>query len=317
MSCDHNRPAAVLLGGFVAVVVWGCLAASCSKNAHQAGDAGEQARVAAEVQAGNKQAGDAQAADACPKQAGGEVAECHYQRLAKQYQARDFRQQRSPSLYEEPPPGYLMEPVEEVAELESVEMAEEEPPPKGEEQPSTADRTSEEKKEAVIAILENKKKQPSKLSHLLGKDRNLAVKNVVWGEDGQFAVEEGLAVEKKQPALKGRTKRRSSRVKLGSGSLGQFCNKPDVKRKVIGRAAALRSCYATELQTKPEMKGEVTVQWIIELTGEVKDAKVVQNTTGDEKLGQCVTKIIEKLHFQKPAGSLCIVRWPLAFEPGE
>lgn len=236
------------------------------------------------------------------------------------------------------------------------------------------------KKKGVIAVLDSKMKRNTSLSKLLGKDRNLAVKNVVWGEDGNFDLANegdsdfsymgssggtgdygggggfggaggfggggggfggggafglggmggmggglpggiGGADARRSgrmalASLKGRDRKRASRVKLGSGSMGQFCKKADVQRKVRGRAAAIRACYEMQLQMKPDLNGKVTVQWIIDLTGRVKGVKSVGNTTGNAKLGQCIAKIIGKIHFQKPNGGMCIIRWPFVFTPG-
>jgi uncharacterized membrane protein YgcG len=236
------------------------------------------------------------------------------------------------------------------------------------------------KKKGVIAVLDSKMKRNTSLSKLLGKDRNLAVKNVVWGEDGNFDLANegdsdfsymgssggtgdygggggfggaggfggggggfggggafglggmggmggglpggiGGADARRSgrmalASLKGRDRKRASRVKLGSGSMGQFCKKADVQRKVRGRAAAIRACYEMQLQMRPDLKGKVTVQWIIDLTGRVKGVKAVGNTTGNPKLGKCIARIIGKIHFQKPNGGMCIIRWPFVFTPG-
>ena len=236
------------------------------------------------------------------------------------------------------------------------------------------------KKKGVIAVLDSKMKKNTSLSKLLGKDRNLAVKNVVWGEDGQYALANegdsdfsymgssggtgdygggggfggaggfggggggfgaggafgmggmggmggglpggiggGQAKRSGRMALaslKGRDRKRASKVKLGSGSMGQFCKKADVQRKVKGRAAAIRACYEMQLQMKPDLAGKVTVQWIIDLTGRVKGIKAVQNTTGNKKLDKCISRILGKIHFQPPKGGMCIIRWPFVFAPG-
>jgi len=236
------------------------------------------------------------------------------------------------------------------------------------------------KKKGVIAVLDSKMKKNTSLSKLLGKNRNLAVKNVVWGEDGQYALanegdsdfsymgssggtgdygggggfggaggfggggggfggggafglggmgglggglpggiggaQSARSGRMALASLKNRDRKRASRVKLGSGSMGQFCKKADVQRKVRGRAAAIRACYEMQLQMKPDLKGKVTVQWIIDLTGRVKGVKVVQNSTNNAKLAKCISRIIGKIHFQPPKGGMCIIRWPFVFTPG-
>jgi TonB family protein len=117
--------------------------------------------------------------------------------------------------------------------------------------------------------------------------------------------------------LKDRDRKRADRMKLGSGSMGQFCKKADVQRKVSGRAAAIRACYEMQLQIKPDLAGKVTLQWVIDLMGRVNGVKVVENSTGSGQLDQCMTKIVSKIHFQPPQGGMCIIRWPFVFSPGE
>jgi len=117
-------------------------------------------------------------------------------------------------------------------------------------------------------------------------------------------------------SLKDKDRTRATKVDMGSGSVGQFCKKNDVQRKVQGRASAIRACYEMQLQMQSELKGKVTLQWIIDLTGTVKGVNVVGNTTSNNKLGECISKIIGKIHFQKPEGGMCIIRWPFVFSPG-
>ena len=126
-----------------------------------------------------------------------------------------------------------------------------------------------------------------------------------------------LVVLLSSTTLKGQIPKKSSKVELGDPELGEFCKQSDVQRKVRGRLAAIRACHEIQLQSKPDLEGEVTLQWIIDLTGRVKGVKVVGNTTGNEKLGKCMAKKIGKIHFQKPKGGMCIIRWPFIFTVGE
>ena len=236
------------------------------------------------------------------------------------------------------------------------------------------------RKKGVIAVLDSKMKKNTSLSKLLGKQRNLSAKNVVWTDgEGNFALDDGdndfsymgssggsgdfgggggfggaggfgsggggfggggafglggmggmggglpggiggADAERKGKmalaSLKNRNRKRANRMKLGSGAMGQFCKKGDVQRKVKGRAAAIRACYEMVLQMKPDLAGKVTVQWMIDLTGRVKGARVVGNTSGNKALEKCISNIIGKIHFQPPKGGMCIIRWPFVFSPG-
>jgi uncharacterized membrane protein YgcG len=236
------------------------------------------------------------------------------------------------------------------------------------------------KDKGVISVLDSKMKRNTSLSKLLGKDRNLTMKMMVYSDDGTYEMyderdedfsymgssggtgdygggggfggaggyggggggfggggafglggmgglggglpggiggAEDKAGRMALASLKDRDRKRTSRMKLGSGSMGQFCKKADVQRKVSGRAAAIRACYEMQLQMKPDLAGKVTLQWIIDLTGRVKGVKTVENSTGNKKLEDCISSIIGKVHFQQPEGGMCIIRWPFVFTPGE
>ncbi|MBM4370676.1 MAG: AgmX/PglI C-terminal domain-containing protein [Deltaproteobacteria bacterium] len=51
------------------------------------------------------------------------------------------------------------------------------------------DRLAMDRKQGMVAILQNKSRKNSALSSILGKQKNLVAKNAVWGEDGDFALE--------------------------------------------------------------------------------------------------------------------------------
>jgi hypothetical protein len=346
---NHNlsrRLSVVPLVMAIMVCCW--LAAACGKDEPPAAELTEHAR--AEV--------DVQVADACAEAGGGEIGECHFKRLAKQYWKRDFGDGKLIAVASElkRSEASSKDPLKKAVEIEM------------EEELSDAEISRERKKKGVIAVLDSKMKRNTSLSKLLGKDRNLAVSNVVWGEDGEYALggdgasggtgytgdygggggfggaggfggggafgmggmggmggglsggfggaNANRSGRMALASLKGRDRKRASRLKMGSGSMGSFCKKKDVQRKVKGRSAAIRACYEMQLQLKPELSGKVTMQWIIDLTGRVKGAKAAQNSTGNVKLGKCMSRIIKKIHFQPPSGGMCIVRWPFVFSPG-
>jgi len=51
------------------------------------------------------------------------------------------------------------------------------------------DKLARDKKQSMVAILKNKSRKKSALSSILGKQKNLVAKNAVWGEDGDYVLE--------------------------------------------------------------------------------------------------------------------------------
>ncbi|MFH1530039.1 MAG: AgmX/PglI C-terminal domain-containing protein, partial [Pseudomonadota bacterium] len=113
--------------------------------------------------------------------------------------------------------------------------------------------------------------------------------------------------------LKDRTRRRATRMDLGSGGVSGFCKKQDVMRTVQRRAAAIRSCYEVALQLQPDLKGKLTVKWTINLDGKVQGVQIVGNTMKNKKVETCVSKVVGRMRFMKPKGGLCIIKWPFVF----
>jgi len=238
----------------------------------------------------------------------------------------------------------------------------------------------ETRKRGVMAVLDKSMKRNTSLTRLMGKNQGLRARNVVWGEDGRYALTDdgendlaymgnsgdtgdwggggrmgraggtglprggfGVAGAFGLPGMggpggglpdgigggipdkrgrmvlvgiDGPERKRPAVVDFPTGSAGVFCKEADVRRKVKGRAAAIRACYEMQLQMKPQLRGKVTLQWIVDLSGKVKGVKVARNTTGSDKLASCVSKVIGKVRFRAPVRGICVIRWPFVFNSG-
>ena len=134
----------------VSVVLFLCawLAVSCGKEESSVTEVGEQALAEA----------DARAADACAETGGGEVQECHYQRLARQNLTRDFlvRERLAAAPIVKSTVVAAGDPLKKAVYLEE------------EEEVRDTDMAKELKKKGVIAVLDSKMKKNTSLSKLLG-----------------------------------------------------------------------------------------------------------------------------------------------------
>jgi len=94
-----------------------------------------------------------------------------------------------------------------------------------------------------------------------------------------------------------------------------FCDPKDVKRVMDGRAGAVRACYEMHLQRNPELAGRLEIRFTIEEDGSMSGLAVTANDLGTE-VASCVLRQVSSLRFPKPAGGVCVIRWPYRFKPG-
>lgn len=102
-------------------------------------------------------------------------------------------------------------------------------------------------------------------------------------------------------------------VDTGSPDVGDFCDPSNIRRVVEARANAIQHCYERELQTNPELSGNVTMNWRIELDGSVSNVMVVDSTLGSRQAEGCMTRQIERMTFDEPDGGMCDIDYPFVF----
>jgi hypothetical protein len=99
----------------------------------------------------------------------------------------------------------------------------------------------------------------------------------------------------------------------GPAPSAAFCNAADIKTQMARKTAAFRFCYERELQLEKDIEGRVAMNFVIGLSGAVKNVRVGSNTLGNDKVGQCLSKEISKIQFAAPEGGECVVQWPFTF----
>jgi len=82
------------------------------------------------------------------------------------------------------------------------------------------------------------------------------------------------------------------------------------------RIKAIQACYERELRRNPALAGKVTVEFTIQPRGNVTDAKVAANTTGDDAVARCVMETVERFRFNPgPSGGSVSYSYPFVFAP--
>jgi len=93
---------------------------------------------------------------------------------------------------------------------------------------------------------------------------------------------------------------------------------PELIRKVVHEhRAQIRTCYETELTSKPNLAGKLVSAWTIDPTGAVTEAHTQETTLRDRTVESCVASKIRTWRFPIPkGGGEVFVTYPFIFTPG-
>jgi len=93
---------------------------------------------------------------------------------------------------------------------------------------------------------------------------------------------------------------------------------PELIRKVVHEhRAQIRTCYETQLNSKPNLAGKLVSAWTIDQGGTVTEAHTQESTLRDHTVEQCVASKIKTWRFPIPkGGGEVFVTYPFIFTPG-
>jgi hypothetical protein len=93
---------------------------------------------------------------------------------------------------------------------------------------------------------------------------------------------------------------------------------PELIRKVVHEhRAQIRTCYETQLNSKPNLAGKLVSAWTIDQGGTVTEAHTQESTLRDHTVEQCVASRIRTWRFPIPkGGGEVFVTYPFIFTPG-
>lgn len=111
--------------------------------------------------------------------------------------------------------------------------------------------------------------------------------------------------------------KRVPRVRQAKATVDGAMDKDIIRRIVRAHINEVRYCYNQGLTKDEELKGRVTIDFEIGLTGKVSDAEVTKTTLDDEDVGTCIAKAVKRWKFPRPSGSDPVgVTYPFVLEPG-
>jgi TonB family protein len=98
---------------------------------------------------------------------------------------------------------------------------------------------------------------------------------------------------------------------FGTGTLDENA----IAKEVGRRKGAVQSCYEKQLKKNPKLSGKVKIQFTIQESGRVDEAHVIEDSTGDGAVGECIVENIKRWRFPKPDGGSVTVAFPFVFTP--
>ena len=102
---------------------------------------------------------------------------------------------------------------------------------------------------------------------------------------------------------------------MGADQVTGDLDKAIIRRYIRRSMPRIRFCYEKQLQVDPNLRGTITVQFIINPVGQVLRSV---GSGFDKKVADCVAAAIQAIQFPKPKGAgLVMVRYPFHFTPGQ
>ncbi len=105
---------------------------------------------------------------------------------------------------------------------------------------------------------------------------------------------------------------KSTEAVLKKGGIDERGVQMALKRRERG----IQQCYERSLKANPKLKGKVVIEWGINEQGRVLQIRVVENSLGDPKVGECITDIISRIRFPEATKGVVPVRKTFVFESG-
>jgi TonB family protein len=94
-------------------------------------------------------------------------------------------------------------------------------------------------------------------------------------------------------------------------------DKDIIRRIVRAHINEVRYCYNQGLARDPNLKGRVSIEFVIDAKGKITSANVQESTMSDATVAACIAKQMMKWTFPKPeGGGIVKVVYPFVLEPG-
>ncbi len=89
-----------------------------------------------------------------------------------------------------------------------------------------------------------------------------------------------------------------------------------VRQKIRKDLPKINRCYESALRYEPELAGKVKVRFAVLRKGSVQGVQVLENTTGNDNVERCVTRVVAAIQFpSRRTGKSQSFTFPFVFAP--
>ena len=140
------------------------------------------------------------------------------------------------------------------------------------------------------------------------KGKSQVLRSYGAGGDGRVAaLEKGTVGQKKVMGMV--QARLNKSVKIRGGM-----SREAVKRVIEQHLDEITYCYETALISNPSIKGKITMEWKILMSGAVGEIRIKSSTIKSPEIYGCIKSAIKTWQFPRPVGNEVVVSYPFIFD---
>lgn len=105
------------------------------------------------------------------------------------------------------------------------------------------------------------------------------------------------------------------RVGAGRPAVNGGLSADQIQRVVRQNSSAIRYCYETQVQRRPNLRGQISIGFSIGTTGAVASARVANSSMGSPDVEGCIVRVFRRMRFPSSEGE-SRGSFPFNFNPG-
>ncbi|MDX9719221.1 MAG: AgmX/PglI C-terminal domain-containing protein [Myxococcota bacterium] len=153
--------------------------------------------------------------------------------------------------------------------------------------------------------------------HGAGRPAGVGNGDFVLGRFGERGIRKGNCEQCDEVPRLGQHEAKGPELKLKRPVIDGTLDKRIIQKVVNQHKGELKACYERELQKKRELEGKLTMQWLIDSSGNVAMVVVQESELNDSALETCVANSIRHWRFPPVKGSMIKVSYPFDFSNGD
>ncbi len=106
-----------------------------------------------------------------------------------------------------------------------------------------------------------------------------------------------------------------AKTKIGVPQVEGTIDRKGVNKVVRMHTRAIRRCYEKQLKANPNLKGKISVTFMINDRGRVQLVEITADTVGDPKVATCIKSVVKRWRFPRPEEGPVSIEYPFVFFP--